>query len=289
MERTSVQLTAFKPVGLIWDSVDYSCGYDATFMILGNLWAEDTIKWSAYFESLSGYLGEFAAEMRSVLEKRVTFEQARNVVRRSMHASNQVYFLYGRTTTSIDRIANVILPSKCYGQGRQSCARCGFIDDKSYGMLESYMSAGLSNRRDYPSGVPLKTWIANYLTTGRQGSPNCAFDGVRIRMGMTVMLRDIPPIMLIDLSSDKLLFDEEITFDVVGTPAKLKLRGIIYGGQNHFTCRMIEKDGKMVLHDGISTGSSCMEEGNLRSTLDKLSLHRCGEKKAIAVLYAKDG
>ncbi|KAJ7807889.1 hypothetical protein B0H13DRAFT_2243871 [Mycena leptocephala] len=30
-----------RPVGLVWDSRNYSCGYDATFTIMINIWAED--------------------------------------------------------------------------------------------------------------------------------------------------------------------------------------------------------------------------------------------------------
>ncbi|KAJ7784232.1 hypothetical protein B0H16DRAFT_1296279 [Mycena metata] len=68
----------------------------------------------------------------------------------------------------------------------------------------------------------------------------------------------------------------------------LKLRGIIYAGQSHFTCRFIERGGKMWFHDGITTGRRCLPEININRVEDKLSLHRCGEKRAVAVIYARD-
>ncbi|KAJ6458942.1 hypothetical protein C8R47DRAFT_994903 [Mycena vitilis] len=68
----------------------------------------------------------------------------------------------------------------------------------------------------------------------------------------------------------------------------MRLRGIVYGGQSHFTCRLIGKDGKMWFHDGITTGRDCIPEVNFQSLPDKLVLHRCGEKKAVCVLYARD-
>ncbi|KAJ7015742.1 hypothetical protein C8F04DRAFT_985019 [Mycena alexandri] len=68
----------------------------------------------------------------------------------------------------------------------------------------------------------------------------------------------------------------------------MKLRGIIYAGQAHFTCRYIERDGTMWFHDGITTGRNCLEEVKLQSLPDKLILHRCGEKRVTAVIYARD-
>ncbi|KAJ7806623.1 hypothetical protein B0H13DRAFT_2244087 [Mycena leptocephala] len=39
----------WKPMGLLWDSRNWSCAYDATFTVLGNLWAEDPNRWTANF------------------------------------------------------------------------------------------------------------------------------------------------------------------------------------------------------------------------------------------------
>ncbi|KAJ7152407.1 hypothetical protein C8R46DRAFT_820871, partial [Mycena filopes] len=66
-----------------------------------------------------------------------------------------------------------------------------------------------------------------------------------------------------------------------------KLRGIIYGGQGHFTCRYIDRDGGMWFHDGITTGRRCQPEVNVSAVTRLLDLHRCGEKRAVAVVYAR--
>ncbi|KAJ6532494.1 hypothetical protein B0H19DRAFT_896463, partial [Mycena capillaripes] len=75
-----------------------------------------------------------------------------------------------------------------------------------------------------------------------------------------VTLRDAPPIILLDLNRDKLVFDEELSFNVKVEPNNLKLRGIIYRGQNHFTCRFIGRDGRVWFHDGIFTRSNCIPD-----------------------------
>ncbi|KAJ7927366.1 hypothetical protein B0H13DRAFT_1861365 [Mycena leptocephala] len=268
----SNQFQRNRPLGLIWDAQHYSCGYDATFTILGNLWAEHPARWSEYFAHMSGILSEFNIAMNSVLEKRITFEQARNAIRKSIHKTKPDHFPYGPNYTSVDRIMAVLFPNQ----------RC-------YGMLESSLTAGLRSRGVYPDGVKLQDWLSAYLSRGRQVCPRCNENGQKIRMDMKVSLTDVPPVMVFDIVHEKLLFDDELCLEVNGRPIILALRGIIHGGQSHFTCRVIGRDGAMWFHDGITTGSSCIPEGNLRTLKDRALLHKCGEKIAVSVIYARIG
>ena len=56
--------------------------------------------------------GRFRQALRSVTEHRVSFEQARNVVRKGMHTMNPTFFPFSLTLTLIDRIASILLPSR---------------------------------------------------------------------------------------------------------------------------------------------------------------------------------
>ncbi|KAJ6474037.1 hypothetical protein C8R47DRAFT_987091 [Mycena vitilis] len=277
-----------RPQGLIWDSVNYSCGYDALFTILGNLWSDDPARWSTSFGGLSPYLGDFASAMRAVKEGSITFEQARNIIRRNMHSSQPEDFPTGRRFASVDLMARLLLPSKTYAVGRQRCPECPYFDPISYGMLESYLSAGLSDRQTYPEGVPIQNWMADYLRWGRRTCPRCSSHGVRSRLYMDTAVRDVPALILIDINHSKLVFNDLLTFEVQGAPVNMRLRGIVYGGQGHFTSRLISKHGDMWFHDGITTGKDCVSEVNFHALEDKLVLHNCGEKKAVCVIYARD-
>jgi hypothetical protein len=157
-------------------------------------------------------------------------------------------------------------------------------------MLESSLTAGLRSRGVYPDGVKLQDWLSAYLSRGRQVCPRCNENGQKIRMDMKVSLTDVPPIMVFDIVHEKLLFDDELRLEVNGRPIILALRGIIYGGQSHFTSRVIGRDGAMWFHDGITTGLSCIPEGNLRTLKDRALLHKCGEKIVVSVIvYARIG
>ncbi|KAL1738583.1 hypothetical protein HDZ31DRAFT_50760 [Schizophyllum fasciatum] len=47
----------------------------------------------------------------------------------------------------------------------------------------------------------------------------------------------------------------------------MKLRGVIYSGQNHFTCRVIDLDGHLYRHDGMENGEDCVKEAELSRIL----------------------
>lgn len=102
---------------------------------------------------------------------------------------------------------------------------------------------------------------------------------------MHTQIRDVPPVMLIEINHGK-LSNTVMNFDCNGEIATMKLRCIVYGGQNHFTCRFIDREGMMWFHDGITTGARCRQEVGINTIQDLMALHRC-EKLAVAVIYAR--
>ncbi|KAJ7452797.1 hypothetical protein FB451DRAFT_1050601 [Mycena latifolia] len=275
------------PSGLIWDSRNHSCAYDATLTILLNLWSEDHLRWSRDFTGLSRLMGVFALGLRSVVQGTGSLEQARDEVRWQMNAMNPEDFPYGPNPCSIDRIASMLFPSKPYAIGRQSCPACGFADPINHGIFEATMSAGLSARREYASPVRIQEWFTNYLAEGRQNCPACRLNNIRTRLVMLSLIRDVPPVILLDINHPRLSFDRELGFDCNGSLIKMKLRGIVYGGQGHFTCRFIDAYDAVWFHDGITTGRRCLQQQEDIGSVDMMGLHRCGEKHAVAVIYAR--
>jgi hypothetical protein len=108
-------------------------------------------------------------------------------------------------------------------------------------------------------------------------------------MEIKVTLTDVPPVIIFNIVHEKLLFDDEIRLEVQGIQRVRALRGIIYGGQGHFTCRIVKRDGAMWFHDRITTGSSCIPEVNVRSLTNRSVLQQCGENKVVAVEWTKIG
>ncbi|KAJ6462726.1 hypothetical protein DFH09DRAFT_952458 [Mycena vulgaris] len=104
---------------------------------------------------------------------------------------------------------------------------------------------------------------------------------------MIPKLTDVPGTMLIDINYDRLSFNGQLEFDSAGVMVKLNLRGIIYGGQNHVTCRFIDSSGTVWFHNGIPTGRACIRDASLEGRYNPMALHKCGEKLAAAVIYTR--
>jgi hypothetical protein len=68
------------PIGLIWDSQDYSCAYDAVFTILGNIWVYNPTMWTREFGLMSYFANKLGLGFQQVLLKHKSFEEARNSV-----------------------------------------------------------------------------------------------------------------------------------------------------------------------------------------------------------------
>ncbi|KAJ6470772.1 hypothetical protein C8R47DRAFT_1200348 [Mycena vitilis] len=225
----------------MWDSRNHSCGYDATFTILANLWREDD-RWRNIFARESLLLSILNDQFQLALTGNQSLEEARNYARRWMHSSNPVDFPYGQSTTSIDRIAAVLLPPKAHAVGTRYCAECGYTDHSEHQLFNAFLSAGLNRTRDHPEGVKISTWLHGVLTNG--------------------------------MHHHQILFDPILQFDQMGTLVRLRLRGIIYAGGSHFTCRFLESNRDMWFHDGIATGRGCVRHGTMNAVEHQLDLHR---------------
>ncbi|KAJ6581753.1 hypothetical protein B0H19DRAFT_1018731 [Mycena capillaripes] len=267
--------TVRRPIGMIWDAEDHSCGYDSTFTILFNIWADNAGKWQVLFSTISPLLCVLNNQFIRASSGNVSLEQARDVARRWMHVRRPLDFPYGAVPTSIDKIAAILLPPKAYAYGTQFCGACGYVDGTRYGLLEAYMCAVSSSRRVYPVPYTLSDWLKETLTKGRNRCPHCTIN-LRRKLTMEPTITRVPSIMIIYIEHPHLAFDRVIQFDQAGVMVRLQIRGIIYGGGGHFTCRYIASSGDVWYHDGISTGRTCLPQGNLSTFANLLDLHKCG-------------
>jgi hypothetical protein len=82
------------------------------------------------------------------------------------------------------------------------------------------------------------------------------------KMRRLATVHAILSLMIIGINFNPLLLSEEIKF---GT-ATLNLRGLIYHSlmEHHFTSVIVNAEGIMCYHDGITTGRTCIEN-RLRS------------------------
>ncbi|KAJ7678833.1 hypothetical protein B0H14DRAFT_2423129, partial [Mycena olivaceomarginata] len=85
----------------------------------------------------------------------------------------------------------------------------------------------------------------------------------------------VPPVMMISITHQKSPFDRVLQYDCAGNLVGVRLRGIIYGGNGHFTCRYIDAAGTVWFHDGVITGRQCRREGNICDLRNPFELYSC--------------
>ena len=80
--------------------------------------------------------------------------------------------------------------------------------------------------------------------------------------------------------------NKTLKFEQEGETIVLDVRGLIYHGDFHFTSRIIGTDGIVWYYDGMTTGSSCENEGDF-DMLSSINLLKCKGKKLILVVYTR--
>jgi hypothetical protein len=270
------QLTS--PNGLLWDNLDYSCGYDSMFTVLYNIWNEDRVQWSQRMATFSP-VSELLCSCLEMFQAGVfSFKQARELVRRHMHDARPKDFPYGQVGTSIDHIASIFASQLTYATGNKVCRMCGYIDPEDHQLLSSFLCAiasrELSSR--YPTGVPIDAWLKDHMNETRTRCPVCLLSGQRTRMDMVTRGIQVPSFLFISMEGGHFTYTSNLVLDCNG---QMSVLGIIYGGQAHFTCRFIDSAGQLWYHDGMITGRECMNDGML-TEIDTGALECTREKLA---------
>ncbi|KAI0090052.1 hypothetical protein BDY19DRAFT_870617, partial [Irpex rosettiformis] len=65
-----------------------------------------------------------------------------------------------------------------------------------------------------------------------------------------------------------------------------RLAGIIYFGDFHFTCRIIDNEGMIWYNDGIQTGSQSRYESHINNIHPHLLQCAPGHRKSSVVIYS---
>jgi hypothetical protein len=66
------------PAGLVWDSVNFSCAYDALFTILHNIWSDDPVHWGNVFQEANKYLSALTVAFDMHSNEGISLEDARD-------------------------------------------------------------------------------------------------------------------------------------------------------------------------------------------------------------------
>ncbi|KAK7059908.1 hypothetical protein R3P38DRAFT_2759269 [Favolaschia claudopus] len=279
--------TRQEPRGLKWDPEDYSCAYDSVFTVLFAVWKQNGPKWSQRFSTVSGLMKELASGFERVANGTESLEGVRDSIRRKLTAMDRNKFPSGRVFTYLGDLTSQLVGQKLWGVEQTKCLRCG----RSARELSSFSDLRIITNELNSVHRNSRYGVADWLNADkiRDAPYKCMSCGAGLVILNTAT--SAPPLMTFELSNPGIVISSKIQLLVEGQTVTYSLRGVIYSGKKHFTCRIVSSDGSIWFNDGIETGRQSLFEGvmsavssNFMNTLDRGEVTRA----AAVLIYAVD-
>jgi hypothetical protein len=284
--------TRDNPLGLIWDSFNFSCAYDSLFVPLTFLLRDNYVIWAHRLTAMHPILGVWVLTLRQSPDNP---EVARDSVRRILHHQAPESFPIGRRGLQLDVLYMALSNRITYASAIASCMLCHSTLPGEICVLSQLVHVYhvRSLHEAHPAGFPLSKWLEHNFSKHSGSCPNCRSNGVNRRTNLITTIFDIPPILFVTVSADCLILDPELTFNTLSGQKKLRLRGVVYFEQTtpemgHFTSISIDANGKTWFHDGITTRRTYVG-GPLIQDISPTNLRKRGSSSLCTAIYAEHG
>ncbi|KAH6894767.1 hypothetical protein BKA70DRAFT_1117490 [Coprinopsis sp. MPI-PUGE-AT-0042] len=268
-----------RPLGIVWSN--NSCPYDSLLVVLHHIWADAPDRWTAYLQRddrpyMALLLDKFRAMARGV----ITFENARECLRRLLAERPSNEFRYGEYTSPADVFYYLTLAPPSEGLVSFTQRSCGFcfaqLGARPIQSRENALSAHTSCTSTQEWVQMSYRWISSH-----NKCPHCGHLAVMRRtynQDLRIVFIHLPPQIRFDTISPT------ITIRTAGQDKTLHVRGVIYFGSDHFTSRIVSPSGKVWYHDGSVTASQVEDEGLLHDDFD---MSECRGRLACDLIYSE--
>ena len=265
------------PLGLIWDRVNYSCGYDSLLVILFDIWKDNPQIWSGVFRGLNRHCALWSQGFDSIMMGFTTFEQVRDNWRYVLHNTDPVMFPRGTHGISVAGLAEEMLKvTQSIASSQHQCSRCEYAENPIDDKLTYVLHADNSTKNS------TNTWVNGLSQITYRRCPDCNHS-----MKQVIFYNEIPNIVILEYPMKNIQTSH--TLDLITEKGEIKilnLRGIVYHGGYHFTSRIVSSEKKIWYHDGINTGKVCLKDGLLGNTSED-RLRVCRGRDLVLAVYAQ--
>jgi hypothetical protein len=201
---------------------------------------------------------------KRVSNGQTSFEDMRDSLRKKLHQKDKNLFPYGNAGISVSSLAiNMLSCRNLVSFSYSTCSHCGFKGEDIPDRVDFVL---------HPPGNPEAI---------SKKCPDCGCD-----LQQPIFFNDPPSILVFDTQSSSIKLNKKISFTYDNQITTLKLRGIVYYGNFHFTARIISADGIIWYHDGMTTGCTTVREGRLDDAEYNALLH-CRAKTLALAIYAQ--
>jgi hypothetical protein len=205
-----------------------------------------------------------------------SFETARDNIRHEIHSQSPAQFPYGTRGTSFSALTSAILaPDNFVAISSPECTSCEYSEPPIYDRLD-YM---LHEKEDAPQLT--SHWLRSLKHETHERCPQCF--SVMIQ---PISFKSAPSVLVFEINSRNIKVSKILKFEQEGETVVLDVTRLIYHGDFHFTSCIIGTDGIVWYHDGMTTGSSCENEGDFDQFSSK-KLLKCKGKRLILVVYGR--
>jgi hypothetical protein len=271
---------SLSPIGLTWDSRNWSCAYDSVLVILYNLWKDNPEQWSIVFENINDHLNLLSHGFAEITNNHITFEQVRDHWRMTMHQMDNVHYPRGSVGISVGiLLSDLFATDAVMTFSQQICTLCNFEGELLDHRLGYFVHAD-SDVNDSTS-----QWIGSLSLKDSRRCPCCNERKSRNH----IIYKEFPHLLVLEYPGLDISTSHTIEFvdDDDNISATLRLRGIIYHGHHHFTSRIISNEKHVWFHDGMTTRNLCIYDG-LLDDMDNDDLKEYDDTKLIIAIYAQD-
>ena len=263
------------PPGTQWDGNNYSCAYDALFTILFNIWATKPKKWKKIFQESNQYLSTLHDGFQKYLRGVSTLEAARDSVRTLLHENNPVLFPSGHTGCSVSALSTqMFYPVFKVPQLHLQCSHCNHTI-----MINSNCIGRLMHVAHSATGSISQILESHMCHQSQHVCGNC-----NAPLGTRIHFSDTHKIYAIDVTDRNVTLSRTVKIQGSVRATTLHLKGLVYHGGYHFTCRIVDESGNIWFHDGMTTGRILIKDGKIGS-VSQPNLKKCRNKKLCLVIY----
>ena len=202
---------------------------------------------------------------KRVLHEEQSFEDIRDTIRHELHTLNPAVFPIGHVGTSVAALATEMLRTNDTVTSSQLvCTQCDYEEPKMSDRLGYIIHA------DRNTSGSTSTWVRSLKQRLEHQCPECLAD-----MHQPIYYDKPPMLLVLEYPTQNVETSHRLKFNKPSVD--LYLKGIVYLGGYHFTCRIFSENGKAWYHDGRSTKNICIDDGNLTERLDT-DLRELGEE-----------
>ena len=257
------------PQGMIWSN--NSCAYDSIFTILFSVWCDNKNLWNYNFNQMNNpFIISLSNGFNDVDKNIKTLETIRDDVRRNLHAFYPQTMAFGNFT-SVESVFAALLETTYLVQSVEYTCCNSHVRR----MNDSYSLVLLNGTEPYDS---IQEWASRGHEETRHRCTICN-ECVFIKYGF----ENMPSLFAFEFSNQLLHINLLIDIPLQNYQQRMRLSGVVYYGQHHFTAQIILSDGQVWFYDGIDTGRNLIYNGSINSNPPSIS--HCRGKQAVAAIY----